>query len=130
MRFIARCYKRIGKYKEAQKWINLAIKEAPYLREPFVEGALIDYELKNWNNVIDKCFRALDIKRNNKTYINEVFCYDHTIYDLLSLAFYEKGLYQFSLISVNEAIKITPNEPRLLSNKKLIENKINENNSN
>ena len=122
MRFIARCYKRIGKYNKAKKWINLAIKEAPYLREPFVEGALIDYELKNWNNVIDKCFRALDIKRNNKTYINEVFCYDHTIYDLLSLAFYEKELYQFSLISVNKALNITHNEPRLLNNKKLIEN--------
>lgn len=130
MRFIARCYKRIGKYKEAKKWINLAIKEAPYLRDPFVEGALIDYELKNWNNVIDKCFRALDIKKNNKTYINEVFCYDHTIYDLLSLAFYEKELYQFSLISVNKALNITHNEPRLLNNKKLIENALKQKNSN
>lgn len=130
MRFIARCYKSMGNYSEAKKWANLAIKEAPYLRDPFVESALIDYELNNWNNVIDNCFRALDIKRNNKTYINEIFCYDHTIYDLLSLAFFNKGLYSFSLLAVEEALKIAPDEPRLISNKKIIEDAFKQQNSN
>lgn len=124
MRFIARCYKRLKEYNEAKKWANLAMKEAPHLRDPFVERALIDYELNDWNEVINYCFKALDIKSNPKTYINETFCYDHTIYDLLSIAFYQKGLYSFSLLSINEALKISPYDKRLNDNKLIIENSV------
>lgn len=124
MRFISRCYKRLENYSEAKHWADLAIKEAPHLRDPFVERALIDYDLKDWNQVINHCFQALDIKHNPKTYINETFCYDHTIYDLLSIAFFQKGLYKFSLVAINEALKITPNEQRLIKNKSIIEEKV------
>lgn len=124
MRFISRCYKYLNNYSEAKNWAQLAIKEAPHLRDPFVEKALVDYELKDWNEVINNCFRALDIKHNPKTYINEPFCYDHTIYDLLSIAFFQKELYKFSLVAINEALTITPNEQRLLNNKAIIEEKI------
>lgn len=124
MRFIARCYKNLGDLKKAKYWATLAIKEAPYLREPYVECALIDYIDNNWNEVIINCIKALDIKKNPKTYINEVFCYDHTIFDLLSLGFYQKGLYTLSLESVKEAIKISPNDKRLKDNKNIIENNI------
>lgn len=127
MRFISRCYKRLKKYNDAKYWTNLAIKEAPYLRDPYVERALIDYELNDWNNVINYCYKALDIKKNPKTYINESFCYDHTIYDLLSLAFFQKGLYDYSLLSINNAIKISPNDSRLKENKKIIEEYNNKN---
>ena len=123
MRFIARCYKLLKNYSEERKWAELAIKEAPHLRDPFIEKALIDYELKDWNEVINNCFKALDIKKNPKTYINESFCYDHTIYDLLSLAFYEKKLYNYSLISVKEALKISPLDERLIKNHKIIAEK-------
>lgn len=124
MRFISRCYKRLENYSEAKHWADLAIKEAPHLRDPFVERALIAYDLKDWNQVINHCFQALDIKHNPKTYINETFCYDHTIYDLLSIAFFQKELYKFSLVAINEALKITPNEQRLIKNKSIIEEKV------
>ena len=124
MRFIARCYKRLNNYSDARYWVDLAIKEAPHLRDPFVERALIDYELNDWDQVINYCFQALNIKNNTKSYINETFCYDHTIYDLLSIAFYQKELYQFSLLSVNEALKISPNDKRLNDNRLIIENKL------
>lgn len=127
MRFIARSYKQLKNYKEANKWAIKAINEAPYLRDPYVEKALIDYEENNWNNVINYCFQALDIKYNPKTYINEIFSYDHTIYDLLSLAFYHKNLYSYSLLSINEALKISPNDSRLLNNKKIIKDIKNKN---
>ncbi len=121
MRFISRCYKNLQNYKEAKYWSDLAIKEAPHLRDPFVERALIEYELSDWNEVINYCFKALDIKSNPKTYINETFCYDHTIYDLLSIAFYQKQLYNFALTAIDEAIKISPKNERLLNNKLIIE---------
>ena len=55
------------------------------------------------------------------TYINEVFSWDHTIYDLLSLYFFNIKEYDVSLFFVNKALKITPNEERLINNKKFIE---------
>lgn len=130
MRFISRCYKNLNNYSEAKHWADLAMKEAPHLRDPFVERALIDYDLKDWNQVINHCFKALDIKHNPKTYINEPFCYDHTIYDLLSIAFFQKELYKFSLVAINEALTITPNEQRLINNKAIIEEKVKTESSN
>ncbi len=127
MRFIARCYKALNNYNEAKVWLEKAIKEAPHLRDPFVERALLEYELHDWNQAINYCFKALDIKNNPKTYINEIFCYDHTIYDILSISFYEKGLYTFSLTAINEALKISPDNVRLQNNKKIIEAKLNSN---
>lgn len=130
MRFIARCYKNLNDLKKAKYWANKAIKEATHLRDPFVECALIDYLQSNWNDVIYNCTRALDIKKNQKTYINESFCYDHTIYDLLSIAFYQKELYTLSLAAVNEALKITPNDQRMKNNKIFIKDKIDSQKSN
>lgn len=123
MRFIARCYAKEKNFKEANRWANRAIKEAPYLRDPFMEKAIIAYQEKNWQEVINNCLSALSIHKNPKTYINEDFCTDETIYDLLSISFYYQELYEFSFICIKEAIKISPYNPRLLKNLKIIQEK-------
>ena len=41
MRFIGRCYIGLNDYEEAKKWLDKAILEAPYLRDPYVERARI-----------------------------------------------------------------------------------------
>ena len=81
MRFIGRCYKNLKNYDEARCWYDLAAKEAPHLRDAFVEKALMEYELENYKSVEDLCFKALEIKSHEKTYINEPFSWDSTIYD-------------------------------------------------
>lgn len=124
MRFIARSYKMLNNYYLAKYWYKKARLEAPHLRDPFVESAIMYYELNDWDNVINNCFKALNIKSNPKTYINETFCYDHTIFDLLSIAFYHKELYDYSLLSINLALQISPTNERLLNNKKIIEEKL------
>lgn len=123
MRFIARCYALEGKLEEARKYAQKAILEAPYLRDAYMEKAFIDYSLKDWNAVTTNCLKALAIKENPKTYINEPFCSNEIIYDLLSISFYHLGLYEFSYISIQEALKISPNNPRLLENFKFIQKK-------
>ena len=124
MRFIGRCYIGLKDYEEAKKWLDLAILEAPYLRDPYVERALLAYIEEDWESIEENCNKALHIKINQKTYINEGFSYDHTIYDLLSLSNYYRGNYDKALLYINQAIEISPNNERLLENKKLIENKI------
>ena len=121
MRFIARCYTNLERYREAKMWYKEAIKEAPYLRDAFVELALLEYNLENYQEVEKNCLEALKITTHQKTYINETFSFDHTIYDLLSISCFYQGKYQESLDYVNKALEITPNNERLKSNKLLIE---------
>ena len=122
MRFIARCNKRKNDIKNALKWYEKAINEAPHLRDPYIEKALLEYNEKNYNNVIYLCNKALDIKENTKTYINEPFSYDHTIYDLLSLCYYYKNNKDLALYYIDKAIEINSNLERLKTNKEIFKN--------
>ena len=123
MRFIGRCYKNLNNYKEARYWYDLAIKEAPYLRDAFVEKALMEYELENYFVVEDLCFRALEIKGHQKTYINEPFSWDSTIYDLLSISAYYLRRYSQAVYFVDIALTYLPNDERLLNNRKIFKEK-------
>ena len=121
MRFIARSYKNLNRFDEAKMWLEKAIKEAPYLRDPYVEAALLCYQLKEWENVIKYCNAALKIETHAKSYINEVFSWDYTIYDLLSISYFNLGKYDLSLENVIKAINMDPDDERLKNNKILIE---------
>jgi len=124
MRFIARSYKALNRIEEARMWLDKAIKEAPHLRDPLIEKALLEYSQNNWKDVIIYCEEALKIDHKYKSYINEQFSWDNTVYDLLSIAYYYTNEYQKSLENVNKAIEMNPNDERLKDNKKLIENKL------
>lgn len=119
MRFIARSYKNLKRYDEARMWLDKAILESPYLRDPYVERAILEYELENYKNVIYYGEKALEIKEHPKTYINEVFSFDYTLYDLLSIAYYYYDIDK-SLKYIDMAIKMEPKNDRLLNNKKII----------
>ena len=120
MRFIARCYMKLNRPREAIMWSNLAIKESPYLRDAYMEKALITYELKKFKETEKLCREALKIKKHPKTYINEVFTTDLNIYDILSVVCFYNGKYQSSLRYVKMALELDKDNERLLSNKKLI----------
>lgn len=119
MRFIARCYKNLHRYEEAKMWINKAIEEAPYLRDSYIEMALLHYELNNWDEVIKYCNDALKIQTHQKTYINEIFSWNETVYDLLSIAYFNVGDFEKSLENINQALKINDSD-RLRKNLEII----------
>ena len=124
MRFIGRCYSNLDRYDEAELWYKKAIKEAPYLRDGYVELAMLYDKLKKYNKVIYYTNKALKITNREKVYINEIFSWNHTIYDLRSIAYYYTGKYKASYKNIILAIKNNPNDDRLINNKKLIENKL------
>ena len=124
MRFIARCYSKLERYDEARMWLDKAIKEAPYLRDPYVERAILEYKLNNYDEVIKFSNLALEIKTHPKSYINEPFSFNETIYDILSIAYYYTGEFKKSLEMIDIAISINPID-RLINNRKLIIEKIN-----
>lgn len=123
MRFIARCYKHLGNLEEARRWYSLAFLEAPHLRDALVEKALLEYEEEQYSEVEKLCFRALEIKGHEKTYINEPFSWNNTIYDLLSISAYYLGRYEQAVYFVDIALEYTPNDSRLLNNRKLFKEK-------
>ena len=120
MRFIARSYINLERYDEAKIWLEKAINEAPYLREPYIEMAFFQYKINNYLEVIKYCILALTIKENKKSYINETFCYDNTIDDLLSISYYNLGLYDISLYYIDRAIGYDKDNERLLRNREII----------
>ena len=122
MRFIARSYRYLEKYKEAIYWYEKAIIEAPYLRDPYVELALLYYELKDWEKVIFYSDKALEIKESAKSYINEQFSWDHTIYDLKSISYYYLNNKEKALENINIALTYASEDERLLDNKRVFEN--------
>lgn len=124
MRFISRAYLALHRTREARMWLELAIKEAPYTREPWVEMAFLEYQEGHDQKVLDTLKEALKIKQKNAHYINEQFCWDETIDDLLSISYSRLGDFEHALFHVEEAIKKNPQEKRLQENKKWIEGKI------
>jgi len=125
MRFISRAYIALKRYDEAKMWLDKAMKETPYLRDAFVERALLAYQLSNYEEVIYYCNKALDIKTHQKTYINETFSWDNTIYDLLSIAYFYTNQIELSLKNLDIAISMNPTDNRLIENKKIIEESLN-----
>ena len=124
MRFIARAYKNLNRFEEARMWLDKAMKEAPYLRDPYIERALLENQLSNWKEVKYYCHKALEIKDHKKTYINEVFSWDYTVYDLLSLSEYYSHNFSNSLLYINKALDLSPDNKRLKNNKIIIEKMI------
>lgn len=126
MRFIARSYINLGRMDEAKIWLDKAILEAPYLRDPYVEMALFQYKLGNDLDVIKYSTLALKIKKNKMSYINEKFCWDSTIDDLLSISYYNLGIYDVALYYIDRAICYDRDNERLIKNREFILEKNNE----
>lgn len=120
MRFIARSYQQLNRFEEAKMWLDKAIEETPYLRDPYVERALLEYRLKNFEKIILYANSALQIKEHTKSYINEPFSWDFTIYDLLSIAYFYTGEIDKAIENSNIAISMDPNNKRLLQNNQII----------
>lgn len=123
MRFIARCYQNLKDIDSARAWLDKAIKEAPHLRDALVERALLEYQLENFDQVEHFCFRALQIKTHQKSYINEPFSWDGTVYDLLAISAYNLKRYAQAVYFVELALDYKPEDIRLLNNYRIFKEK-------
>ena len=66
------------------------------------------------------------IPKNEKSYINEVFCYNGTIEDVLSICYFELGNDEKALVYVNAALSLDPKNERMINNKNFIEKHLKE----
>ncbi len=117
MRYIGKAYRNKGDANQAEYWYTRAIAEAPYLREPYMDAAMLYYEQKDWVGVLYMTNRALRLQERSMSYINEPSSWGPLPYDLASLANYELGQYEPALQAVEAAIALAPEEKRLQNNR-------------
>ena len=123
MRFIARSYIGLNKFEKALIWYQKAIEEAPYLREGYVEKAQLEYNLENYKDSYILLKQALEIKEKSNSYINEEFCWNQYIYDLLSVNAYMLGFKDEAILYCELAHKIAPNDERIKNNLEIMKEK-------
>ena len=125
MRLLARCYSQQRDTANAELWFYRAVAEQPFMREPYVECAQHAYSAGNWPMTYCMCETALRIAERSTTYVNTGYAWDHTPHDLCAIACYRLGMYEKARHHAEQALLITPEDPRLKNNLMLIKRKIN-----
>ena len=126
MRFIAKSYAMKGERGLSRDWYLRAIAEAPHLREPYMDLALLLYEDEDWDGVLYFTQCALNIKERPDTYICEAASWGSLPYDLRSIALFNRGRLEESLEAARNALKIEPTNARLRGNVELLTRKVQE----
>ena len=121
MRYIARAYREKGETAEARNWYLRAVAEAPHLREPWTDLAMLLYELEEWEGVLYFTGQALAIAHRPRTYICEASPWGSLPYDLRAIAFYRTGRTQEALEAARAALELEPENERLRGNVALLE---------
>lgn len=120
MRYIAYSYYQKNFLEEAIMWYEKAIKEAPYLREPYFDLGFLYYTIKDYQKSEKYLKKALKIKEKTISYINEERAWNETIYDILSICCFNNNKLEESLKYIRKAIKINGKDNRLKENYKII----------
>ena len=121
MRFIARSYAQKGQVDLARDWYLRAVAEAPHLREPYVDLAMLLYQQEQWEGVLYFTDCALAIRERPRTYICEAEPWGSLPHDLRCMAFYHTGRKEQALEEARLALTLEPGNQRLQGNVTLLE---------
>ena len=120
MRYIARAHARKGERDEARDWYLRAAAEAPHLREPWTDLAMLLYEDQEWEGVLYATACALKIRERPRTYICEAEAWGSLPHDLRCQAYYHTGRTALALEEARKALALSPADPRLAGNVELL----------
>ena len=121
MRYIARAHAWKGERDEARDWYLRAAAEAPHLREPWTDLAMLLYEDQEWDGVLYATACALKIRERPRTYICEAEAWGSLPHDLRCQAYYHTGRLPQALEEARLALAAAPSDPRLAGNTELLE---------
>jgi len=116
MRYIARCYRRLGRDDLAAIWLHRAVAEAPHLREPYVDYASLLYDARNWPGLVFFCRCALAVTERAQTYLNEGYAWGALPWDYLSIGLWQLGQASGALDAARHAAALAPEDTRLREN--------------
>lgn len=116
MRYLARCCGETGRPEAQEQWLLRSCAEAPFLRTPWMELALLYDARGDWRGVIFAVNKALAVKAPTG-YMTDAADFGARPYDLLSLAYYHLGDRKNALAAVDAALGYEPENPRLRQNR-------------
>jgi len=121
MRYIAKAYAQKGEFGQARDWYLRAAAEAPHLREPWLDMALLLYQQEQWEGVLYFTGCALSITERPRTYICEAQAWGSLPHDLRAIAFYHTGRRVEALEEAKKARALQPGDERLDQNVQVLE---------
>ncbi len=120
MRYISKCYARMGNKNEAISWALRAVAESPDTREPYLQLARAFYDTANYAGVMYAASTGLKITERKLSYITEPDAWGAPLHDLLSIAYYQFG--QFKKASSEARIALSfGDDARIQSNLKMFD---------
>lgn len=116
MRLIGRCYEQLGKMEEAAKWFASAANEAPSMRDPLVDLAMMRYRQKDWVGCHQAAMTALQIQERSLDYMVDPEAWSERPHDLASVAAWHLGLKDEAKRHAAAALELAPNDQRIKEN--------------
>ena len=120
MRYIAKAWIRKGERALGRDWYLRAAAEAPHLREPWMDLAMLLYEEGEWEGVLYCTGCALKLRERPRTYICEAEACGSLPHDLRCQAFFHTGRLAQALEEARMAQSLSPGDPRLAGNAALL----------
>ena len=121
MRFIARCYRQLGRDDLAAVWLHRAIAEAPHLREPYLDYAALLHDNRNWAGTAYFARCALAVTERSESYLTEAESWDALPWDYLSVALWQLGQRGEALDACRRACALAPEDARIKNNLAILE---------
>ena len=121
MRYIARAWAEKGSLEQARCWYLRAVAEAPHLREPYVDLAMLLYRQEDWEGVLYFTGCALAVTDRPRTYICEAASWGSLPHDLRAVALFHTGRLREAAQSAAAALALEPSNQRLRDNAALLE---------
>ncbi len=124
MRYIARALMEKGERRAAWGWYLRAAAEAPHLREPYIDLAMLLYQEEAWEGVLYFTGCALALRERPDSYICEAAAWGSLPHDLQAMAFWHTGRPREALRAAEAALELEPGNERLRANVEVIREKI------
>lgn len=116
MRFIGRCWRRLGRDDLAAVWLHRAVAEAPHLREPYLDCAALLHDNRNWYGTAYFANCALAVTERSESYLTESEAWGALPWDYLSIALWHLGQTDAAADACERALALAPEDARLTAN--------------
>jgi len=112
----AKCMENLGPKFDSLRYYRMAIKEAPKVREPYMDMADFFYRNSMWRECLEAVKQTLEITDREWVYTEVHDNWTWKPYDLGAIAAYHLGQRDLALEYGKLALANDPNNPRLQSN--------------